>query len=282
MFFSHLLPDRIIRTYLDMLVYNNWKEFEPHTIIISAHPDDETISMGSRLSKLRKTELIYITNGAPVNPYYYTKAGFNDTDTYAKARKRELNNALAYTKLSTSNCIFLEIPDQEASFNIPHIAKELTTIFEMHEPDIIITHPYEGGHPDHDAAALAVHLALQNNLKNKGFAPIALEFTSYHGENGNIVTNKFLNIEDYLYREVLLDEKQKKEKQEMINCFTSQLEFLKVFSTSNESFRQIPLYDFMQPPHEGKLYYEQFDWGVTGEQWRDFAREALNKFGFNE
>jgi hypothetical protein len=39
-------------------------------------------------------------------------------------------------------------------------------------------------------------------------------------------------------------------------------------------FRPAPDYDFSQPPHSGKLYYEHFDWGMSGERWRLFAAGA--------
>jgi len=46
-----------------------------------------------------------------------------------------------------------------------------------------------------------------------------------------------------------------------------------------ERFRAAPVYDFTQAPHPGKLFYENFDWGMTGERWRDLAAEALNELG---
>lgn len=280
MFISNLLPDSIIRTYLDMLCYSNWKKFEPFAIIISAHPDDEVIGMGSRLKKLSNAVFVYVTDGAPENPYYYSKAGFSDSRSYARARKDELFQALSLAGFDSSDCIFIDIPDQKAVFHIPEIVKELTSIFGSHEPDLVVTHPYEGGHPDHDTTALATHIALQNNLLINGYAPVALEFTSYHAENGEIAMNKFLENNDCIQRDVILTEEERISKQKMINCFRSQFDFITRFSLEKESFRQIPDYDFTKPPHERKLFYEHFDWGVNGEKWRESAVNALKEFGF--
>jgi len=282
MFISNLLPDEIINSYLDMLCYKNWKKFEPYTIIISAHPDDETIGLGGTLKKISNAVFVYITNGAPKNPYFFSKAGFSDAESYSKARKNELYNALAIADFRSTDCIFLDIPDQESAFNIPAIVKELTNIFGSHEPDLVLTHPYEGGHPDHDSTALSVHMALQNNLRNNGYAPVALEFTSYFGENGEIATNKFLEMGSYLQRGYILSENEQNNKKQMLNCFESQIEFLKIFSLEKELFRQIPDYDFTLAPHEGILFYENFDWGITGKQWREYAKNAIAQFGFTE
>jgi hypothetical protein len=42
-----------------------------------------------------------------------------------------------------------------------------------------------------------------------------------------------------------------------------------------ERFRRAPCYDFARAPHEGKLYYENFDWGMSGVHWRRLAQAAI-------
>jgi N-acetylglucosamine malate deacetylase 2 len=44
-----------------------------------------------------------------------------------------------------------------------------------------------------------------------------------------------------------------------------------------ERFRPAPVYSFTEPPHPGKLFYENFDWGMTAERWRRLAAEALEE-----
>ena len=44
-----------------------------------------------------------------------------------------------------------------------------------------------------------------------------------------------------------------------------------------ERFRPAPNYDFTRPPHAGQLFYEKFNWGMTGEQWRALAGRALQR-----
>ena len=65
----------------------------------------------------------------------------------------------------------------------------------------------------------------------------------------------------------------------MISCFASQLHMLRNFPVDVERFRPAPAYDFTSAPHPGRLYYENFDWGVTGERWRRLAEEALRTLG---
>lgn len=65
----------------------------------------------------------------------------------------------------------------------------------------------------------------------------------------------------------------------MISCYGTQLHMLRHFPTDTERFRAAPVYDFTQAPHSGKLYYEFFDWGITGKRWRELAAEALRELG---
>jgi hypothetical protein len=61
----------------------------------------------------------------------------------------------------------------------------------------------------------------------------------------------------------------------MLGCFRTQSETLAPFGVDAERFRLAPAYDFAQPPHPGALFYEQFDWGMTGDRFRAIAREVL-------
>jgi hypothetical protein len=74
---------------------------------------------------------------------------------------------------------------------------------------------------------------------------------------------------------VVLDERARAFKRRLIACFSTQQRVLADFPVDLERFRAAPAYDFTRPPHEGGLYYEQFDWGVDGARWRALSGEAL-------
>ena len=46
----------------------------------------------------------------------------------------------------------------------------------VEEAEQVITHPYEGGHPDHDACAFAARAAVRHSANKAKL----MEFTSYH------------------------------------------------------------------------------------------------------
>ena len=57
-------------------------------------------------------------------------------------------------------------------------------------------------------------------------------------------------------------------------CYATQRETLKGFGDSTEKFRIAPLYDFTRPPHEGKLLFENYPWGMSSERFCRLAEEA--------
>jgi hypothetical protein len=70
-------------------------------------------------------------------------------------------------------------------------------------------------------------------------------------------------------------------KQVAFTVYRSQAKVLESFPTDIERFRVAPKYDFHSPPHRGPLFYERFDWGVSGAEWRELAVRASseNHFG---
>jgi len=55
----------------------------------------------------------------------------------------------------------------------------------------VVTHPYEGGHPDHDAAAFVT--CMRCGSRGKRETPLlAMEMTSYHGVGGKLTVGAFL------------------------------------------------------------------------------------------
>ncbi|HYO81072.1 MAG TPA: PIG-L family deacetylase [Bryobacteraceae bacterium] len=233
-------------------------------MIVAAHPDDETIGASTLLRAA--VSLIHVTDGAPRNMADAQRCGFTCRDEYSRARRGELEEAIAVCG-SSPEMTWLDIPDQEASYNIPSIADRLSRAIREVRPAVVLTHPYEGGHPDHDACAAAVRLAC-------GSAVPVWEFACYHNRGGSICTNEFLPGTDQ-GQTVELKGLEKLQKMRMLECFRTQRETLSSFGTTCERFRPAPDYDFAAPPHPGKLYYEQFDWGMRGERFRSIAAEVL-------
>lgn len=248
-------------------------------LIVAAHPDDETLGAGAQLPMMGgRVTIVHATDGAPRNMDDATRAGFSSREAYAEARREELLTALAYAGIASSQCRELGHADQEASFNLRGLTEEIAFIIREVQPEWILTHPYEGGHPDHDACALATHCAL-TLARDRHFSPVLYEFTSYHAGPQGILPGEFLPVDGIPVSVCNLNGDQQKLKCRMIEAFLTQRAVLSLFGTETELFRPAPQYDFTQPPHEGKLLYENFNWGTDGAHWRELAREALEFLG---
>ena len=68
-------------------------------------------------------------------------------------------------------------------------------------------------------------------------------------------------------------------KASMFACYRTPQAVLQQFTCTAERFRRGPDYDFCQPPHAGRLYYEQLPFGFSAERWLTLAQSASEKLG---
>jgi LmbE family N-acetylglucosaminyl deacetylase len=248
----------------------------PTVAFVSAHPDDALIGAAARLPALEgHCSFIHVTDGAPHDMRDAVYAGFTSRDTYARARAAEVHAALARAGVPSHCCTDLEVVACEAVRHAGGIARALAALFALRPTDVVVTHPYEGGHPDHDATALAVHAAVRLAEQSVGRRPVLVEMTSYHAGLAGMRTGAFLPGTGDPPRTILLSPGARLMKREMLACLETQRHLLTPFLCDVERFRLAPQYDFMRPPHDGPLFYERSEWGMDGRLWRDLAARAL-------
>jgi LmbE family N-acetylglucosaminyl deacetylase len=242
--------------------------------VVVAHPADEIIGAGGLISKLSDVTVIHLTNGAPRNTQLFYDAGFEGRADYAQARRQECISALAIANVPADRILELDVVDHQAPHFLTDLAKRLTTLLQQSAPDIVLTHPYEGGHPDHDAAAFATNAAVRL-LKQHGFkSPTLFEMALHPGRDGEKRVLDFLPSSGRETTTLMLDEEAQELKRRMFECFATQRKALKENPLGPERFRRPPPYDFTLPPQHGKLNYENFDREFTRQEWQLLARKA--------
>ena len=252
----------------------------PRFALVSAHQDDEVIGAGSRLLAQRDVLVVHVTDGSPRDLTDARRNGFPDRETYAAARRAELLAALAVAGIPPERARALDRVDQEAFLDLAGIAGDIADLLAAFAPEVVVAHPYEGGHPDHDAAAFGVHAAVRLLAVRGSTPPEIVEMTSYHEGPHGFRTGTFLPGDDprgAATREIALPEDVRAHKRRMLECFRTQRGILEVFPPGVERFRLAPRYDFTVPPHPGTLLYERHPWGTDGPGWRARAREALEE-----
>jgi N-acetylglucosamine malate deacetylase 2 len=243
--------------------------------VIVAHPADEVVGAGCLISKLVDVTVLHVTDGAPHDMQDAKAAGFDERADYARARKEECLAALAIASVPQDRVVDLEIIDQRASACLADLTKKITRFLQQSAADIVLTHAYEGGHPDHDATAFATHAAVRL-LRQNGFKPpVLFEMGLHPSEDFKAKVPDFLSGTERESTTLLLDDRAKELKQRMFACFETQRESLDASPIGPEKFRQPLAYDFNAPPHDGKLHYEKFEWAPTSDEWQSLAAAAL-------
>ena len=248
----------------------------PRVLVVVAHPDDEAIGAGALLAELPDAVVAHVTDGAPRDNAVAELRGFSSRDAYAEARRAEVLAALSIAGIQASRVRCLGYVDGEATLSLVQLCHDVIDLMLEVAPEIVLTHPYEGGHTDHDATAFAVHLAC-GILRREGLpAPVVLEMTSYHSRNGRRVRNQFLPRRNVPERSLELPPEAQLLKLRMFEQFLSQRVCLRDFPVQVERFRIAPRYTFTTPPHEGQLDYERYCATICGDEWRARAEKALD------
>ena len=269
-------PNEITREVLDRIAQRAaFAKALPTTLVVVAHPDDEAIGAGGLLAGLPDAVVAHVTDGAPRDERYAHSKGFQTREEYARARRREVANALSHVGITPERCRGLGYVDGEASLQLLELVFDVAELMDEVRPDIVLTHPYEGGHSDHDATAFAVHLASGILRRDKVPAPVVFELTSYHNYSGTRRVQSFLPFIGAEQATITLTEAEKNLKKRMYDEFASQKQVLERFPIGIERFRPAPRYLFTQAPHEGQLEYERFCTIITGAEWRQNAGKAL-------
>jgi LmbE family N-acetylglucosaminyl deacetylase len=242
-------------------------------LVLAAHPDDETIGASMLLSRFPESSVAFLTDGAPRDARLWSAGVTGSREEYAETRRQEALRALDYAEVSSQRVCWLGGVDQEVAFEIVRMADRFTKILAESRPNILVTHAYEGGHPDHDSAAVVARIAV--SLLNAETPPAMLEMTSYHARDGLCVTGEFLDSESLPELCLELSSADRARKRKMMEAYASQRLVLESFPIDRERLRLTPEYDFSKPPHPGKLWYECMGWEMTGVHWRELATAAM-------
>ena len=182
-------------------------------------------------------------------------------------RARELEAALAALGFG-GRLIRYEVADQGAVFALPSIVERLQT--DLSGVELVVTHPYEGGHPDHDAVACAVARAVAGMAR----PPAVVEFACYARFAGERVWGRFVEDAGCPERVRALDAGDAASVEAALAAHASQAAVFGPWRPSHERWRAAPAHDFTTPPKAEACLYDGFGWTLTSAKWREAAAWA--------
>lgn len=227
-----------------------------------AHAGDETVGCGALLSRLSAVPVIVAADAVP-------------DAREQRARRAEWSAALELAAIPENRRVTLGFPEDRAAEHIVPLAHALADTFRVRKSHVVLTHAYEGGHPDYDAMALAVHLAARilRPADHKLFI-FEMPFCRL-GDDGRVYQSFCPEIAPDIA--IPLSAAEQERKSRMLASFVSRGEALAPFTLDAERFRAAPSYPFPKLPNDGRLYYEHRDCGMTGERWQSVAAAALEE-----
>jgi LmbE family N-acetylglucosaminyl deacetylase len=244
------------------------------TFVIVAHPDDETLACGALLPRLPDVTVLHVTDGAPRDLVDAHRSGFTHWADYARARRQEVERAAQIAGLAPPALKALGVPDQAAALRLAQLTRAMLGFIAG--VDLVLTHAYEGGHPDHDAVAFAVAAA---RARMRGKTPIVLEMPlSRNRRNGGGRARQSFDGSGRGVR-LRLNKDERARKQKMIAAFVTQRDALAEIGVNDEVYRVAPAHDFTQPLEAA--HYDSYPWGMTGGQFAALARAARGELGLD-
>lgn len=243
-----------------------------HTLVLVAHPDDET-ACAALLQRARKATVLFCTDGAPSSQYFWGRYG--SRRAYADIRFTEAKKSLAV--VGKSDPEFLLHPQTHEPFRDQELYQDVAGAFvalagktENWQLDAIVAPAYEGGHPDHDACCFLAHL-LGSEL-----AVSVWEMPLYNrAQSGGIVHQKFVRPNGTEIIVSLTDDELEK-RRAMFAGYASQPDASEFVNSSVEVYRPQVAYDFGLAPHAGQLNYEAWGWPMTGTQLCEAFQSCLH------
>ena len=177
-------------------------------LVICAHPDDETLGLGSTLYLNAK-------KGNSINVAFFATGqhGRDNTKKGIETRKNQAKKACS--SLGTKNVIFFDYPDQQLE-NVPiiELSSKIETMIKKYKPEIVFTHYWGDANQDHrrlfEASLIACRPDYLSSIEKIICyeTPSSTEFGNYH-EKFN--PNYFVDISQAFSKKIHALKQYKKE-----------------------------------------------------------------------
>ncbi|MCL4474309.1 MAG: PIG-L family deacetylase [Actinobacteria bacterium] len=220
----------------------------------------------------------------PLAAAWLTRGGL-----HGDRREAESRCAMRLIGVEPRNQFFFRLPDGKVLDFMDEIVARLGRLVSELRPASVFVPAFEGGHPDHDAAQLAMVLSLSHQSSGAGAdaAPALFEFPLYSRAGARILkVGQFIPATTPVERTPMKLSDRLLKRKLVVGCFRSQRSLLwpltgirggpMMVHVQGEPYRRVPRgRDYAIRPHPGRLAYEFY----TAWRFGDFAEVAARITG---
>lgn len=221
-------------------------------LLLVPHPDDELVGVAGAIGRLRARGGVifgaYLTSGVPASAGSWL-GGWRAYPRSAARRWEEASRVAEALGLRVAGRQL--IPSRALK---SYVESSLGWVREQAlalDVDRIWVPAYEGGHQDHDVANfIGARLAGEFSV---------WEFAEYNFAGGEVRSQTFVEPagEEVV---VTLDDAERSRKRALLSLYESEQKNLGYVEIERELFRPLADYDYTRPPHEGRMFYQRFQW----------------------
>lgn len=221
-------------------------------LILAPHPDDEVVGADAAIARARaagsRVLVAFLTTGVPARALLWPWARRGHPARVAR-RLGEAHAAAADSGVTIVRQS--ELATRELKSAIPETLAAVRELLTDEAVDTVWVPAYEGGHQDHDVANfIGSRLTVLCDV---------FEFAEYHNATGRTSNNAFISHSgDELVLELSAAEQVAKTRR--LGLYRSERGNLGYVTVTHERFRPLARYDYANPPHEGKMFYQRFQW----------------------
>jgi LmbE family N-acetylglucosaminyl deacetylase len=241
--------------------------FGKRVLVLIAHPDDEVVAHAASIARARKagTEVfaLYLTHGCIARNilWPWQRADYERRVAIRRAESDEAAQLLGLTSVGRS----VVRPTRHLWLELPQVWREIESAIGQCRPDQLWVPAYEGGNPDHDGLN-AVASTFKSRLS-------VLEFAEYSYFGGRICSQTFISNDETVHV-INLTPEERVAKRAALAVYASEKNNLDYVENERESYRPLASYDYARPPHQGRLWYERFQWVPFKHPRVDYTRSS--------
>jgi LmbE family N-acetylglucosaminyl deacetylase len=226
-------------------------------LVLAPHPDDEVVGCAVALRRAiaqgAAARVLFLTTGVPARGVLWP---WQRRRHEAMVARRRAEAVAAARRLGIEIAGFEAWPTRTLKEHLADAERRVRAAAaaagEVWAP------AWEGAHQDHDVASwIAARLA----------RPV-LEFAEYGFAGGVVRSNAFAEGGG----EIRLTAEEAAWKRGLLALYASERGNLRHIRVEQEALRPLPRHDYARPPHEGRLFYQRFQWVPFRHPRIDFAR----------